>query len=122
MSDESLVSDRPLRREELDLIVGLVRESPEENRIISDATEAVVCDMNDGGMGGIRFIRSDSNRRKFGREIYHGAFADLDGVPVSVTMNVDQYEDLFQLDFFKADNSPLVRYPSVKDLKTVEPP
>jgi hypothetical protein len=122
MRDKSPVSDRPLRQEELHLIVGLLTESPQGNKIISDAAEAVVCDMNDGGMGSIRFIRSNSNRRKFGREVYHGAFADSDGVPVSVTINVDQYGDLFELDFFKADFSPLARYPSIEDLKTVQAP
>lgn len=119
MSVESPGLNRPLRKEEKELIIGMIRGIPMENRIISDVEGATVRDMHDGGMGSLRFIKPDSRDRKFGCQIYEGAFSDSDGVPVSITINVDQYGELFELDIFKADNSPLIRYPAVGEIKTI---
>jgi hypothetical protein len=63
--------------------------------------------MNDGGMGSLRFVGSAD--RRFGKCIGEAEFDDLDGVPVSVALNVDQYGQLFELDLWKVDFSPLKR-------------
>jgi hypothetical protein len=82
--------------------------------------KARVQDMPDGGMGSIRFVQGLPEERIFGEEIAEGLFHDADGVPVSVALNIDQFDDLFELDLWKVDFSPLIRYPDLKDLAIIE--
>ena len=42
---------------------------------------------------------------------------DDDGVLVSIELTVDERDELFELDFWKVDFSPLRRYPNPEDLK-----
>lgn len=104
---------RPLRREERDLIVSLL------SRVIVGKSVTVpigaqVEDMQDGGMGGIRFAQPDP--RVFGRELLKAEFRDTDGVLVSITLNADDHGELFELDFWRVDFSPLKRYPASQDV------
>ena len=75
--------------------------------------------MNDGGMGSIRFRYPDALRRRFGFELATGRYKDSDGVPVNIAFNLDQYGDPYELDFWKVDFSPLLRYPRAQDVKIV---
>src|SRR5712692_5706944 len=107
MSDASpahkLGPPRPLREQELALIKKLLSRTAFANKTPAGLSRAKVRDMPDGGMGSIRFCQASpsSNERKFGKQIAEGAFKDADGVPVSVTLNLDQYGKLFELDLFK---------------------
>lgn len=65
-------------------------------------------DMWDGGMGGIRFV-SDRTARLLGRDLATETFVDADGVDVIATLSLDNYGDLFELDLWKVDFSPIVR-------------
>lgn len=104
---------RPLRKEEHDLIVSLLSKAQVEAAdTVNDADR--VTDMADGRMGGIRFIRPD--QRHFGKELARGEYLDSDGILVSVALNSDNHGDLFELDFWKVDFSPLKRYPRPEDL------
>jgi len=38
-------------------------------------------------------------------------------VPVSVGLYLDQFGDLFELDVWKVDSSPLIRYPHPDDFE-----
>ena len=124
MSDASLHRElgalRRLRDEEKAIICKLLKGTPLEGDAVPTALEAQVCDMADGGMGSIRFQQKTAREAAFGREIAEGAFQDADGVPVSVTLTVDEAGNLFELDVFKADGSPLVRYPSLDDFEIIE--
>lgn len=73
-----------------------------------------VADMQDGGMGGIRFVRTQP--RSFGKAIVEAKYLDSDGVLVSIAVNTDSNGELFELDFWKVDFSRLRRYPSPSDL------
>ena len=53
-------------------------------------------------------------------QIAEAAFQDANGVPVSITLSVDTIGDLFEMDVFKADFSPLIRYPDLADLAIIE--
>ncbi len=66
-------------------------------------------------MGSVRFARREGSR-SFGAEIARAEYTDDDGVLVSITVNVDENGDLFEIDFWKADFSPLRRYPRPDDL------
>ena len=125
MSDASPAHEfgplRPLREKELALIKKLLLGTAFADRALAQLSEALVRDMPDGGMGSIQFYRSANlDKRRFGKQIAEGAFRDVDGVPVSVTLNMDQQGELFELDFFKGDFSPLISYPDLEDLEIVE--
>lgn len=108
-----LTAPRPLRREEYDLIVSLLRTTHSLTSA-SVPVETQVKDMQDGGQGGIRFVRPDP--RRFGREVARGEYLDSDGVLVSITLNEDDHGDLFELDFWNVDFSSLKRYPTPQDV------
>ena len=39
-------------------------------------------------------------------------FLDSDGVPISVTLNIDDDGLLYELDIWKVDFSPIIKYPN----------
>src|SRR5260370_1996646 len=115
MSDASRFTNsiaRSLRPEERDLIASLLsRAHPKKPTPVP--SEAQVVDMQDGWMGGIRFAHPDS--RHFGAELARGEYLDSDGVLVSIAINADDRGELFELDFWNVDFSPLKRYPRPQD-------
>jgi hypothetical protein len=80
-----------------------------------------VVEMNDGGMGGLRFAPKVASRRVFGGRIADGGFEDADGVPVLVSLLLDPNGDLFELEFAKTDFSALARYPEPHEILLVPP-
>lgn len=113
------MSVRRLHEDEKALIEKMVRGLPAENTIIHSIQDALVEDMNDGGMGSIRFCNAKGKRRAFGREIAEATFKDADGVVVSAAINVDRDGELFELDVWKTDNSPLIRYPLPDEVEVI---
>lgn len=116
--DHKLGRLRSLREEEAALIMKLVAGTQFEDAVLPRISGARVQDMPDGGMGSIKFHKR-SEEQRLGKAIAEGAFRDADGVPVSVTLNLDDGGDLFELDVFKADFSPLVRYPDLDDIEVI---
>jgi hypothetical protein len=102
---------RPLTPKERDLIAFILgQHSPLQGHF------GLVEEMNDGGMGSLRFVgRAD---RRFGRCIGEAKFDDADGVPVSVALNADQRGELFELDLWKVDFSPLQRIAALGELRS----
>ena len=109
----NVIAPRPLRDEERALMLSMLSRV----RTVKSGSvqaEAQVADMQDGGMGGIRFVSQRS--RHFGRELVRGEYHDSDGVLVSIAINADDHGDVFELDFWKVDFSPLKRYPKPEDV------
>lgn len=69
--------------------------------------------MQDGGVGSIRFVGSQP---PMGKEVAEAQYLDSDGVLVSIVINTDRNGQLFEVDFWKVDFSPLRRYPRPSDL------
>ena len=67
-------------------------------------------DADDGGMGGLIFI-SGKQGRKLGRDIASREFTDQDGTKVIVTLSLDNFGDLYELDVWKTDFSRLLSFP-----------
>ena len=69
--------------------------------------------MDDGGMGSLYFPSPQKPRaqRRFGKCVARTEFTDDDGVVVSAALNVDQDGDLFELDIWKTDFSPVSSLP-----------
>ena len=72
-----------------------------------------VQEMSDGGMGSLYFVAPTKSRaeRRFGGRVAELQFADTDGVPVLASLNVDKDGDLFELDIWKTDFSPVIKIP-----------
>lgn len=102
---------RKLKKEECDLIVFMLRGNSDYSGLCDTLFKAVIKEMNDGRMGSIRFIYSDSKVRKFSKEIAEASILDVDNVLMSFTINIDEYGDLFELDVFKVDFSPMKQFP-----------
>lgn len=109
-------SSRRLRADEKALVIKMVRGQPAENALLYSIQDIKVIEMNDGGMGSLKFVQNSSEKPRFGCQIREATFADMDGVPVSATINLDQNGQLYELDFFKADNSPLMKIPAPDDV------
>jgi hypothetical protein len=80
---------------------------------------ALVEDMQDGGMGSIRFLRTGTSGRVSCKAIAEAEYIDDDGVLVSIVLNIDDDEALHELDFWKVGFSPLRRYPLPSDVTLV---
>jgi hypothetical protein len=117
--DHKLGRLRQLRSDELAIIKKLVAGTPFE-KIVPELDSVLVRDAQDGGMGGVWFHKDSSERRRFGKEIAEGFFRDADGVPVSVGLYLDQFGDLFELDVWKVDFSPLIRYAHADDFEVIK--
>ena len=98
------------------MISFLLRAAQKDDSYISNFFAETRCsDMDDGGMGSLRFVPSgkvSSCIRKFGSEISSCHFTDEDGKLVSVALYADQSGYPFELDVWKVDFSPLVRIPN----------
>jgi len=81
-------------------------------------SSSLVEDMQDGGMGSIRFLTPSKSSRQLGKAVAKGEYIDEDGIPVSIVVNVDQDGELYEVDFWKVDFSPLRRYPKVSEIKS----
>ncbi len=70
---------------------------------------AMVEDMNDGGMGSLKFHNTE--HKVYGRDIGGIDWIDTDGTPVFIDLLLDSEGDLFELDSFKGDFSKLIKFP-----------
>jgi hypothetical protein len=108
-----MIDGRPLHKEEHQVIQALLQASSEEPKPIIEAN-TLVTQMDDGGMGSIRFLYPDP--QPMVKAVSKAQYTDSDGVLVSINLNVDKRGRLFELDFWKVDFSPLRRYPQPTDL------
>ena len=107
---------RPLRPLERELVERMLTCDVKPG-IDAKLSSALVEDMQDGGMGSIRFLTPRHSERHIGSAIAQAEYIDDDGVLVSIVINVDQHNELYEVDFWKVDFSPLKRYPMVSDIK-----
>ena len=107
---------RKLRDNERDLIAAMLKGKP--HAVMMDTLSACnVEDMQDGGMGSIRFMNESGAERRLGEAIAEADYIDEDGVLVSIVLNTDTSGRLYEVDFWKVDFSPPRRYPSSSDLR-----
>jgi uncharacterized protein DUF6984 len=110
------LANRSLREEEIALICFFLSGTSLAGTNLRDSLRGSrVSDMNDGNMGSIRFVRAEP--RTFGQILAEAQYTDVDGVCVSIAINADHKGDLFEVDFWRVDFSPLKRYPKPRDLQ-----
>ena len=107
-------SRRLLSPEEKALIRAMVANLYPELDSVLEISE--VEEMLDGGMGSIRFVDEHMNQRHLGKVLREAKFMGVDGMPVLVSINLDQNGRLFEVDIWKVDFSPLRRYPDSTEL------
>lgn len=71
----------------------------------------------DGNMGSIQFLSHSEDSRTFGRILAEAEYTDKDGVPIGIMVICDQKGDLYEMDFWKVDFSPLQQYPKPSQLR-----
>ena|ERR1035438_7408438 len=109
-------SGRQLRENERDLIAAMLSGKPFHHELMSDLDARIVEDMQDGGMGSIRFLSGDKGPH-LGAAVAEAEYTDDDGVLVSIVLNTDSNDRLYEVDFWKVDFSHLRRYPLPSDLR-----
>lgn len=101
---------RSLNKNEKSLVACLLKGTSISN---FDLDSIKVNEMSDGGMGSLYFIRvgKSKDERQFGKCISERQFLDSDKIPILVSLNLDQDEELYELDIWKADFSQLINFP-----------
>ena len=113
MSAESrsgkLGAPRGLKKPEEMLIERLLHQAGLGEEPRPRLASLAVQEMSDGGMGSL-YVRSSSeaSNRRFGRRIAELQFLDSDGVIILASLNVDTAGDLYELDVWKTDFSPVI--------------
>ena len=102
---------RDLRKQEKDLINKLLILSGSALPIPQTAIE-----LDDGGMGTIRFHVDKRIDGRYGRDVIQVLYIDSDNVTVVITLTEDNNGDLFELEFWKTDFTPLKKYPAPEDI------
>ncbi|VXC66837.1 conserved hypothetical protein [Arthrobacter sp. 9V] len=102
------MKEGPLEDGEILILSVLLVRATGWNRGPVDLTALRVSDMDDGGMGSLRFA-SGKIRPRYGRTIAEGWFKDIDGIPVALALYVDREDDLFELDSWKVDFTSRLR-------------
>jgi hypothetical protein len=122
MSDESHRPNpeggRLLRPEEKALIAAMVADKVEAHDIIQQLPSYRVRDVNDGGMGSLRILPTGQDKRSFGRVLAEAQYVDEDDVVVSLAINLDDRGELYELDLWRVDFSPLKRFPTPEELRS----
>ena len=103
---------RSIQPFEKPLILFLLRRAD----IFIELDKIEVIPMNDGGMGSLKFCTSHGKNRRFGKVASECKFWNVDDKEVSAALNLDQDGKLFELDVFKSDFSPLLRWPTQEEL------
>jgi hypothetical protein len=102
---------RLLTLPELGLLIYMLRGKPQVERILALLPTAEVEELNDGGMGSLRFVSVKQNRH-LGQVVAELWYKDEDEVPVLASLYLDTEGDLYELDSWKSDSTPLKRIPA----------
>jgi hypothetical protein len=107
-------SPRPLTSQELELVSFLLRRHGSRNDLLQQLDGLQVRPQNDGGMGSLQFLPQTPEHihRKRSTALARADYVDADGVPVSIELSIDNNGWLYELDIWKVDFRPLVRYPT----------
>ncbi|GAB4091549.1 DUF6984 family protein [Flaviaesturariibacter terrae] len=95
---------RPIKPEERLLIEHLVSLAPGGR---SYAIPGEVENLGEGGLGGIQL-----SGRGTPEDLVEASYRDEDGKSVLLTLTVNEHGELYDLDIWKMDFSPLLRYPT----------
>lgn len=100
---------------ELTLIKYLAGIVPIGNLPAEWTNTLLVSPMDDGGMGSLLLFPDGhgTDGRRFGKCASEYLFKDSDEIEVLASLNLDREGQLFELDMWKVDFNPLIRWPEV---------
>jgi hypothetical protein len=112
---------RDLSSQARSVVAALLQGKPDTAHFINTLDNLVAMGMDDGQMGSLTLLPNgvESAARSFGKQIVSGEFTDSDGVPVSITINVDGDDRLYELDVWKVNFAPLIAWPDSSAIKIV---
>ncbi|GAB3294230.1 DUF6984 family protein [Hymenobacter tenuis] len=105
------MNKRTLNLAELGLLMYMLRGAPGAEPLLAALHTAEVAELQTGETSSLRFLSREPNRR-LGERIASTQFLDLDGVVVLVSLYLDQEGNLYELDCWKVDDSPVRRIPA----------
>lgn len=105
------MTKRSLKLPELGLLVFMLRGKPGAERLLTLLHTVEVAELKAGEIGSLRFATNQPNRR-LGERIANTQFLDEDGILVFASLYLDQGGELYELDYWKADDSPIHRIPA----------
>ncbi|WP_375436531.1 DUF6984 family protein [uncultured Hymenobacter sp.] len=105
------MTERSLKLPELGLLVFMLRGKPGAERLLALLHTVVVAELKAGEIGGLRFAGNQPGRR-LGERIANTQFLDEDGVLVFASLYLDEEGELYELDYWKVDDSPIHRIPA----------
>ncbi|PJJ60592.1 DUF6984 family protein [Hymenobacter chitinivorans] len=105
------MATRLLKLPELGLLLFLLRGLPQAEHLLSLLYRIEVVELDEALTGSLRFVSPQAERR-LGEKIASTRFLDEDGVPVFVSLYLDQRGELYELDCWKVDDTPLRRIPA----------
>ena len=105
---------RQLTEAEIKLIERLLKDKPEAEKLLPQLPTVQVEELPDGGMGSLRFTGNNSEQRKLGKEIAAEIGHDVDKVPITVSLRIDNFGELYELDFWKVNFAPIQQLPEFK--------
>jgi len=102
---------RKLTPDEERLIIALLGKAIGLSYDKSLISNLLVKQMEDGSMGSLRLYPNgvDEGGRKFGLQVSEIQFTDTDGTIVLASLYVDNLNQLYEVDIWKTDFSPLIK-------------
>jgi hypothetical protein len=107
---------------EAKLMRAVLAGTPIAARLLPQLEDLLVTEMDDDGMGSLLLVPTDAGPtlRSMGAQVAEAEAKDSDGVPIVITINTDSHGRLFELDMWKVEFNPLVRWPEPADIKIVQ--
>ena len=104
-----------MRPDEQALLEFLLARADEGSFVPANLETLEVVPMNDGGMGSLLLIPCGVGQpRRYRADVALERFLDSDGIPIFVSLFVDEQKCLFEIDICKGDLSPVVQFPQCK--------
>jgi hypothetical protein len=119
-----MTNSRELTPSEHAVLAAVLRTATEPGELLTSLHGLQVVELSDGGMGSLLLIPqgADKSDRTFGKQVALGQYTDADGVPVSIAVNVDQAGQLYEMDVWKVDFSPLIKWPLPHEIQKCTAP
>ena len=103
---------RLLKKEEQELIAYMLKDKPEFQHFIDyELANSKVEEMNDGGMGSLKFLSVKNIKSIMKDEVAIIDLRDIDNVPLFIALDTNTDGEIYELDIFKGDFSPLKQFP-----------
>lgn len=112
---------RTLKAEEKDFLLAIIGEDDPKSIGLGQLDLIFVQELSDGHMGSIRLIQSvfKNTNRQFDRKWKEVQFYDDDGVLVLTSILLDKNSCAFELEIWKTDFNPLIRFPKKEEISIV---